>query len=258
MQNEISLISKKEQQIIDNQIEIDWLKQQIQQKKKMLATHTDSTTTVAETIKNLTDEQVNEEISTFTDRLAEIRIRMDIMTQFNLNKIRIKEVLENGHFTLDTLYPLNLLDDIQQSKRDQMELLIKERDDLIMEVMAIQQQLKDIQIKTARLQAHIVEGHQENKSLMEIFERVKLESKKPSNSTSYSGPFPESILSDKMSVSSSQFTNDRSIEKLNEIKNRLEIARNVLMGIILESNIDWAGSRKWSKVMMHIGAEEED
>ncbi|KAI9305240.1 hypothetical protein BJ944DRAFT_71532 [Cunninghamella echinulata] len=227
MQEITPLISKKEQLIIDNQIEIDWLKQQIQQKKKMLAIQDINKAK----IENLTDEEVNEELQTYSNQLADIRMRMDIMTQFNQSKIRINEALEDGHFTLDTFYPPQLLDDVQQQKRDQMEKLIKQRDNLVLDVINIQKQLKELQIKTAKLQANIVESHQANKQLMETFEKAKTESKKASKPTSgpYGTSFPEGIISDKISVSSSQFTSEKSVEKINEIKNRLEIAKNVLI-----------------------------
>ncbi|KAI8077869.1 uncharacterized protein BX664DRAFT_45377 [Halteromyces radiatus] len=244
-----SILSKKEQHILDNQLEIDWLKRQIEQRKQRdLGTYS----AIKEKIQNMTDEQVQEKLRAYPEHVAAIRVRMDIMAQYNLSKDRISENLDDSHYILDSLYPRDTLtDEPSDLLKLQVQDLVVYRDKLVVEKMQLLEQLNEIQNRLTYLSAQAIVKYQENGQLVMNLDRVKqqavLEQQQIENGTPAQG-----------SVTSSQPTQERAIEKLHDIKNRLEIAKNVLMGLILESSIDWASDRKWSRVMLQLGAEEEE
>lgn len=96
-----SLLSKKEQHILDNQMEINWLKRQIEQRKQDYEAYA----TIKKNVEELGDDQVQEQLEYYLQQVEALRVNMDIMGQFNLSKDRIGMNLDDNHYSLEAQYP---------------------------------------------------------------------------------------------------------------------------------------------------------
>ncbi|KAI8341156.1 hypothetical protein BC941DRAFT_467208 [Chlamydoabsidia padenii] len=251
MDTSSSLLSKKEQRLLDGHLEIDWLKRQIEQRRQGCV----SFSAIKEKVAQLTDDQIQDQLQTYPEQVEVSRVQMDIMSQYNLSKERIMTNLDDSHYTLDALYPhlKARLPEFNGEITQKIQELVMQRDKLAVEQMQLLEELNNIQNKTTRLHSQIIGHHQENQLL-----GTELKTAKQQRDQRYQEQQePQGWISTQVSLTSSQGTNDYNIDKLHEEENRLETAKNILMGLILESGIDWASDSKWSRVMMFIGTEEE-
>ncbi|KAG0172244.1 hypothetical protein DFQ28_001506 [Apophysomyces sp. BC1034] len=225
-------LTKKERQVLDSQREIDWLKRQIQQYEYALDAPSDTSQTVPDT-------PSEEDLLRYKERVDGLRNQLDVIAQFNLSKDCMTRNLDASHFTRCALYPIDA--DYNQLKRSQqVEDAVNERDQLVIEFMQLLDQLQKVKIKLAHTQRQITETHLENRELTQSLRQLN-----------------EDELNDRtsaVSLTSSQDA-DGLADRMHEMRDRLEIARNVLIGLILESNIDYVDDEYWSGVMQRIGNE---
>ncbi|KAI8062707.1 hypothetical protein BC940DRAFT_308171 [Gongronella butleri] len=240
------VLTAKEMQIVNNQVEIEWLKTQIAARRQAL----ESTASVnGFPLGNLTDEQVQVELEQYSQTIGRRRAQMDLLTQFNQTKDTLSRSLDKSHLTLQALFPDEPLSegDAMSMKKRQTEQLILERDKLVVQANQLLDQLNDVTQEITDIRHKINDVRLTSRQITEELEKVRRMLVDPTMGNS---------VADTMSVSSTQ-TNERTKEKLRDAKNRLEITRNILLGLILESNIDWASDPKWAKVMYTIGKEED-
>ncbi|ORZ21639.1 hypothetical protein BCR42DRAFT_196555 [Absidia repens] len=248
MEEATSLLSKKEQLILDNQMEIAWLERQIEQRKQDY----ESFATMKRTVEEFNDDQIEEQVQHCLERVDSLRVSMDIMTQFNLSKDRMGINLDDNHYSVAAQYPQHN-DDFRNTEALQIQGFLMKRDKLVVEEMQLLDQLANIQKQVAHLHSQTITKYQENQQL---WTRLGTTQQRVERQAAQE-PLIQS-QAQAQSVSSSQHTTEKAIEKLHDVLNRLEIAKNVLIGLILESDIDWASHRKWSRVMIQLGTEEDD
>ncbi|CAO3590101.1 unnamed protein product [Absidia cylindrospora] len=165
--------------------------------------------------------------------------------QFSKDQIGIN--LDDNHYSVEALYPQHK-DDFRDAEALQIQDFLVKRDKLVVEEMQLLDQLDKVQNKVAQLHSQTIRKYQENQQLWMSLEAIqqRVERQAAQQPVAQSQSQAHSV--------STQY----STERLHDVLNRLEIAKNVLMGLILESNIDWASDRKWSRVMVLIGTEEDD
>ncbi|SAL95295.1 hypothetical protein [Absidia glauca] len=252
METSPPLLSKKEQHILDSQMEIEWLQRQIEQRKQGF----DSFAANKENVAQLTDKQVLDELAIYSEKVEHTRVDMDIMSQYNLCKDRIVTNVDDNHYTLNALYPHLKPQSygFDSEKIQQIQSLVMQRDKLAVEEMQLLEELDNIENQTMRLHTQIIEHHQDNQQLGADLATAKEQQQQEQRQE----PASQWRNTETASVVSSQATGDFNVDKLRDIQNRLETSKNILMGLILESGIDWASDSKWSRVMLFIGTEEDD
>ncbi|KAI7849427.1 hypothetical protein BDC45DRAFT_540148 [Circinella umbellata] len=249
MQNqEHQLLTPKEKQVLDSQREIDWLKRQIEQYEQALEP-TPEPDTMLSTVRDILDDEEHsnpvDTIEKHKDVIDELREKLDVMTQFNLSKNSLTQAIDASHNVLKALYPGNVDHDSFERSRE-IKIKINERDELTSLFLKGFEQLRKVKTELTQTQAKIIESHQENRELVQSIQDAKnealLEFERQAN--------------DERDIMASQVT-DRS-ERLSDHQHRLEIARNVLMGLILESDINWTNDDHYLQVMQEIGDELEE
>ncbi|KAF7728423.1 hypothetical protein EC973_006101 [Apophysomyces ossiformis] len=235
-------LTKKERQVLDSQREIDWLQRKIQQYEQALASPSSPSlpsSSSSSLRSSLPDIPTEEDLLHYKSRVDGLRNQLDVIAQFNLSKDCMTRNLDASHFARCALYPIDA-DYNQLQRSQQVEDAIHERDALVTEFMQQLDQLQKLKIKLANTQRQITETHLENRQLMISLQQTN-----------------EGDMNDRtssVSLTSSQDP-DGLAERVHEMRDRLEIARNVLIGLILESNIDYIEDDYLSSVMQRLGNE---
>ncbi|KAL0086684.1 hypothetical protein F4703DRAFT_1927546 [Phycomyces blakesleeanus] len=218
------ILTSKERQILNSQREIDWLQRQIQKYEKDFETPAPSTSNVSH--------DVNEDLVRYKARVDELRSEVSAFSQFNLGKNHIVQNLEASHFTRQALYP-------------DMQVAIDKRDALVVEFMKEFEELRAIKEQLSVVERQVLALHQENRQQMESIEMV--------TGIPLTGPIGSSDMSSQLSSEGSQGRMRQ--DGLKDMQYHLEVTRNVLLKLIMESNIDWASDPHWLEVVLRIGTE---
>ncbi|KAI9254453.1 hypothetical protein BDA99DRAFT_518447 [Phascolomyces articulosus] len=238
------LLTPKEKQVLDSQREIDWLKRQIQQYEQALEPAPEMETMLSagrlEDLENLDPIESNKDV------IDELREKLDVMTQFNLSKDALTEAIDATHNVLKSLYPGQVDHDSFERSRA-VKIIIEERDNLTSLFLTGLEQLRKVKNELAQTQARIIESHQENRELVQSIRDIKEQ---------IAQDLDEQRSRDERDIMDSQISDQT--DRISDYKYRLEIARNVLMGIILESGIEWTTDDHYLQVMQEIGDETED
>ncbi|KAI8138897.1 hypothetical protein BJV82DRAFT_717078 [Fennellomyces sp. T-0311] len=233
----MDLLSPKEKQILDSQREIDWLKRKIKKYEKELEPPPEINVTLAAA-------ELHEPTKeSYKDTIDELREKLDIMTQFNVSKECLTSAIDASHHVLKSLYPGEI--DHDSFKRSQaVKIMIRERDELTSLFLNGLEQLRKTKNEIAQTQAKAVERLQENRELVQSIREVKEQLVQELEVPSGTG-----LLGSQTAEPS---------ERIDDYRTRLEIARNVLRNLILESGIDYLYDDHWYQVMAEIGDELKD
>ncbi|KAI7879471.1 hypothetical protein K492DRAFT_208248 [Lichtheimia hyalospora FSU 10163] len=218
-----AVLTNKEKQVLDSQREIEWLRRQIDQYQRALATEPSES-----------DNHTEHDLCNTIDRL---RAELDVMTQFNLSRKCLTRNLDASYHTLNTLFSGPSDHDSMERRRLVTERL-QERDELTVLILRIVDQLKKARVQLTKTQAKVMDTHIINRQLVQAIQRVRNQ------------------RSEGIAREASQIT--VRPEVMDDMVNRLEIARNVLMGLMLESGIDWANDERWLQVMLKLGDQVEE
>ncbi|CAG8638327.1 6679_t:CDS:2, partial [Acaulospora morrowiae] len=164
--------------------------------------------------------RLKEEIKKKEKELALLRTK-------NMLKDKAIGSVEIGRAILSSLYPPN-----SGSHISCLTKLVNERDSLVSEFLTSHQELLKARTELAKLQQSVIMCHNDNRELMRRIKNVRSQS----------------------SVSTSADLN-RLQRDLSEAEAKLEVTKNVLQGLILESGVNWVADEHLLKLMLNIGKE---
>ncbi|ORY96336.1 hypothetical protein BCR43DRAFT_491519 [Syncephalastrum racemosum] len=219
-----SVLTNKERFLLASQAEIDWLEAQIKQYEIDLADTP------------LTEQDDTEEIQT-NPRDAQ-RIKLEALIQYNLNTASIGRNLDSAMLAFNSLFPKDADEDNLKRSRA-VESLIEERDQVTVEVMALLSELREARYELGQVQARSRQVQQSNRETLKAIREAQ-----------------ERHLAD-TDEASTQTNDDLALQQSKESLEKLEMSRNALMGLILESNIDWTNNKRWRETMLMLGDELE-
>ncbi|KAI8388633.1 uncharacterized protein BYT42DRAFT_611655 [Radiomyces spectabilis] len=231
-----NILSEKEQLVLDSEREIDWLKRQLQRYENVAEAKS-----LEHDVRRLTLDEVTENLERYKERLNTLRTQLDVITQFNLGKDALTRSLDGSHQVLSALYPPDSAPDTLK-QAGLVEKQIEERDELLVRFMQTFESLREVKANLVNTQRQIIECHRANRQLMASIEEQNVSQSE--------------IIVD-MHDDLAAENPEALTERIREMQNRFEIARNVLIGLILESNIDWVNDERWLSVMLRIGNETD-
>ncbi|ORX48257.1 hypothetical protein DM01DRAFT_1338724 [Hesseltinella vesiculosa] len=213
MEAKSSVITPKESKILASQLEIEWLETQILQRKLALQTPPNN-----DDVTMLTDEDILQQQQAYSSHLEDLRSKADAMTQFNVTKDMIAKGLERSSYALRALYPVQdtSTGDALSMKLRQAEDMILERDKLVVQINQLLEELRNVDTESENLSYETSELRKQNRDLVCEFEQLQ------------DSMDPLKLTTDYGSVTSSQPV-ERTKDKLLDMKNRLEISRNILL-----------------------------
>ncbi|KAL1928453.1 hypothetical protein VTP01DRAFT_2809 [Rhizomucor pusillus] len=231
-----NLLSVKENQVLASQREIDWLERQIDRLQTAL-----ESSPLAEPPSTSGDDaqEIRDQIQARKEAIDDMRTQLEVTTQFNLSKESMLRVIDSSFHTLKSLYPEESDHDTMERHRRIREQ-IEVRDDIVVSIMQLLRSLRKTKNHLAQVQTKVIEHHQENRQLMKAIEEAKQQAL---------DELTDADITDTTTQGSQGGT-----ERIHELQDRFEIARNVLIGLILESNINWIES-EWLEVMLRAGDE---
>ncbi|CAO3652068.1 unnamed protein product [Mucor hiemalis] len=95
----MSILSKKEQQVLDSQREIAWLKRQIKQFEE------ENQAEEAVIPNSATLENVQDSLNVYREHVNKMKSELNVYVQYNKSKEEATKAVDEQHFTLNALYP---------------------------------------------------------------------------------------------------------------------------------------------------------
>ncbi|CAG8587666.1 8981_t:CDS:2 [Acaulospora morrowiae] len=164
--------------------------------------------------------RLKEEIKKKEKELALLRTK-------NMVKDKVIGSVEIGRAILSSLYSSN-----SGSHVSCLTKLVNERDSLVSEFLTSHQELLKARTELAKLQQSVIMCHNDNRELTRKIKDVRSQS----------------------SASTSADLN-RLQRDLSEAEAKLEVTKNVLQDLILESGVNWVADEHLLKLMLNIGKE---
>ncbi|RIB28041.1 centromere protein H [Gigaspora rosea] len=114
--------------------------------------------------------------------------------------------------------------------------MIKERDRLVIEILNYHQELLKAQTELMELQQDVIKRHRDNRQLMKKIIDIR------------------TSISDDSDSQEARMV-QRTKKELADARGKREVIRNVLQGLILESELDWTEDEQLLNLLLMIGEE---
>lgn len=155
----MSILSKKEQKVLDSHREILWLKRQIGQLEQEDKFETQD-------IPEDTDqESIKEGINTYRSHINDMRVQLDLATLRNSKREEILKAIDEHYFTIKALYPERIGHHELEIKKT-TEQYVNKRDELVTEFMNVLDALKEQKLELTQIQGDIIKQHLVNRQVM--------------------------------------------------------------------------------------------
>ncbi|KAI8058940.1 uncharacterized protein B0P05DRAFT_559130 [Gilbertella persicaria] len=225
----MSLLTNKEKDLLATFREQLWLKRQIEQLEQDQTT--DKELEELTIPPEATDQHVEESIAEYKRHIDSLRTNLDMLYQFNKSKELVQEKIYTQHYTTNVLYP-EPSDHQQTELNRQTQDKLKERDDLVIELVMLIRELNQINKKLDEIHRRIMAQHIKNKELQMKLKEQRMEH--------------VSAKEQLAGALKSQQVNDA-------LKLEASIVRSMLGHLIDESEVQWMYDERWLQVMLRIG-----
>lgn len=219
----MAILSKKEQQVLDSQREIAWLKRQIKQYEE------ENQAEEAVIPESATLENVQDSLNVYREHVNKMKSELDVYVQYNKSKEEATKAVDEQHFTLDALYPAPS-DHHKMKVKKATEDLINKRDKMTTQILKLLEEYNQHKLELTQLQKDIIQQHITNRQLLKDIHTLK---ENPTTETE--GPLADLRQS------------------IKEQKDYISTIRGVLNGLILESGVDWMNDEHLFSVITRIG-----
>ncbi|KAG2200282.1 hypothetical protein INT47_000275 [Mucor saturninus] len=222
----MSILSKKEQQVLDSQREILWLKRQVEQLEK------EDNFKIQEIPEGTDENKIKEGIKTYRTHVNEMKVQLDLVTLRNKKREGVAKAYDEHYFTLKALYP-DRVGHTELEIKKKTEQLVNRRDELVSESLRVLEEIKEKQLGLTKIRGDVIKHHMENRDVMQRVNDLKQ-------------------VVEGTGVSESTALLHRQIR---EQKNYIATLRAAISGLIMESDIDWVKDPKAFSIMTKAGED---
>lgn len=156
----MSILSKKEQKVLDSHREILWLKRQIEHYEK------EDQFEVQEIPEDVDEKSIKDGILTYRKHINEMKIQLDLATLRNKKREEIAKAIDEHYFTLKAIYPERAGHSEMEIKRI-TEQHVNNRDKLVSEFMHVLEELNEKKLELTKVQGDIIKQHLANRQVMQ-------------------------------------------------------------------------------------------
>ncbi|CAG8438200.1 8888_t:CDS:2 [Diversispora eburnea] len=209
------IFTRKEEELLTYMKRLESLRAQRCEQEYALQIQKCVSTTTTSSTSNINEFKLKERINLKKKELSNLKAT-------NLVKDKAIESIEIGRVIINSLYPKELELSLQNSQFNE---LLNTRDSFVSEFLKSHQELLKVQAEMTKLQQAIIVRQHDNRELMKKIKNIK--------------------------QSSIDFNSMQS--DLSNTMAKIEIVKNVLQGLILESGINWVEDEHLLKLMLKIG-----
>ncbi|PHZ11842.1 uncharacterized protein RHIMIDRAFT_238498 [Rhizopus microsporus ATCC 52813] len=219
----MSSLTEKEKQILNSHREILWLQRQIEEYEQ----ETEGEIDLAE----IATEELSDQVDQYNNHISTLRSQLDSLVQMNEIKERLLVNMDAHYFSVKALYP-KLSNHHSNALKKSTEEKINQRDARVVEFMKLLQEFSAKKNELIQIQRKLIQQHIKNKEISKEIQELK-----------------------EHEISQVQDNHEQLSQGITEAINQLLTVRGVLLGLILESDIDWEGDDRWRETVLRIGSE---
>ncbi|OZJ03715.1 hypothetical protein BZG36_03294 [Bifiguratus adelaidae] len=223
--------SLQEQQLYQWTQSLAWVDTQIKDYEvAILARQNGSTEDVP-----MPQEGASQTIQNLEREVDRLKHELLLASQYTASKNRITQSLHDSHVILDTLFPTwhNENTSADEAEEQNLRDLIDERDELVVKALRSWTEVQKLTSELSALEKQVGAQHTQNRTIMSSI--LKLTNPSPQTTDANAAdPSADKFLSQE----TGELRGAR--ERLAEWKVKVDVASNVIQGLILESGLDWS------------------